>query len=243
VRCELWRRRRLGRDVVGAHRRRPRAGTGTVDVTVTTAAGTSPVDTAKDSFTYRTNLALLATASAGNTFQNLPDWAPSKVIDRNEETRWPLTLPASPNRVAVGVDKDPLDQLSQRLNSNVLRGRSSSPGLDRGAVGEARSRRHLSHLLRHTTRAPDHGLSPPPHPGPPSTSPNIRKPGVRPASAAASPSTREFAMDARLASLSDRIISLQRQLDALRAENARLRGADAETWRSHHLVERRAAAS
>ena len=28
----------------------PSAGTGTVDVTLTTAAGTSPVDTAKDSF-------------------------------------------------------------------------------------------------------------------------------------------------------------------------------------------------
>jgi hypothetical protein len=66
----------------------PSAGTGTVDVTVTTAAGTSPVDTAKDSFTYGTNLALLATASASNTFQNLPDWAPSKAIDGNEETRW-----------------------------------------------------------------------------------------------------------------------------------------------------------
>jgi hypothetical protein len=31
----------------------PSARTGTVDVTVTTAAGTSPVDTAKDSFTCR----------------------------------------------------------------------------------------------------------------------------------------------------------------------------------------------
>ena len=31
----------------------PSAGTGTVDVTVTTAVGTSPVDTAKDSFTCR----------------------------------------------------------------------------------------------------------------------------------------------------------------------------------------------
>jgi hypothetical protein len=45
----------------------PSAGTGTVDVTVTAAAGTSPVDTTKDSFTYGTNLALLATASASNT--------------------------------------------------------------------------------------------------------------------------------------------------------------------------------
>jgi hypothetical protein len=36
------------------------AGTGTVDMTVTTAAGTSPVDTAKDSFTCDSNLVLLA---------------------------------------------------------------------------------------------------------------------------------------------------------------------------------------
>jgi hypothetical protein len=66
----------------------PSAGTGTVDVTVTTAVGTSPVDTGKDPFTYGTNLSLLATASASNTFQNSPDWAPSKAIDGNEETRW-----------------------------------------------------------------------------------------------------------------------------------------------------------
>jgi hypothetical protein len=32
-------------------------------------------------------------------------------------------------------------------------------------------------------------------------------------------------MDARLASLSDRIVCLERQLDAMRVENARLRGA------------------
>ncbi|MFF8024986.1 hypothetical protein ACFZDJ_28620 [Streptomyces sp. NPDC007896] len=31
---------------------------------------------------------MLATASAGDTFQNLPDRAPSKGIDGNEETRW-----------------------------------------------------------------------------------------------------------------------------------------------------------
>jgi hypothetical protein len=42
---------------------------------VTTAAGTSLVDSAKDSFTYGTNLALPATAPAGNTFQNLPEVA------------------------------------------------------------------------------------------------------------------------------------------------------------------------
>ena len=53
---------------------------------MTTAAGTSPVDTAKDSFTHGTNLALPATGSAINTLQNLPDWAPSKAIDGNEET-------------------------------------------------------------------------------------------------------------------------------------------------------------
>jgi hypothetical protein len=41
----------------------PSAGTGTVDVTVTTAARTSPADTAKESFAYGTNLALLPTAS------------------------------------------------------------------------------------------------------------------------------------------------------------------------------------
>jgi len=58
----------------------PSAGTRTVDVTVTTAAGTSPADTAKDSFTYGTNLALLATASASNDlifwrlFGDLPGW-------------------------------------------------------------------------------------------------------------------------------------------------------------------------
>ncbi|MFD8000691.1 hypothetical protein [Streptomyces mirabilis] len=51
----------------------PSAGTGTVDVTMTTAVGTSSVDTTKDSFTYGANLALPATASASNTFQNLPD--------------------------------------------------------------------------------------------------------------------------------------------------------------------------
>jgi hypothetical protein len=50
-------------------------------------------------------------------------------------------------------------------------------------------------------------------------------------------------MDARLASLSDRVISLERQLDALRAENARLRGIHVETGQARHLVERRAAAS
>ncbi|MFJ2198718.1 hypothetical protein [Streptomyces violaceusniger] len=78
----------MKRDVVGAHRRRPSAGTGTVGVTTTTAAGTSPVDTGKDSFTYGTNFALPATASASNTFQNLPDQAPSKAIDVNERPRW-----------------------------------------------------------------------------------------------------------------------------------------------------------
>ncbi|WP_132195555.1 MULTISPECIES: hypothetical protein [Kribbella] len=57
----------------------------TNDVPLTAAAGTSPVDTAKDSVTY---LALLATASASSAFRNLPDWAPSKAIDGNEETRW-----------------------------------------------------------------------------------------------------------------------------------------------------------
>ena len=50
-------------------------------------------------------------------------------------------------------------------------------------------------------------------------------------------------MDARLASLSDRIISLERQLDALRAENARLRGEHEKTGQARQLVERRAAAS
>jgi hypothetical protein len=48
------------------------AGTGTVDVTVTTAAGTSPVDTAKDSFTYGTNLADENEAPSGASF--LREW-------------------------------------------------------------------------------------------------------------------------------------------------------------------------
>jgi hypothetical protein len=56
-------------------------------------------------------------------------------------------------------------------------------------------------------------------------------------------SNREFAMDARLASLSDRIVSLERQLDALRAENARLRGVHGETGQARQVVERRAAGS
>ena len=51
----------------------PSAGTGTVDVTVTTAAGTSPVDAAKDAFTYGTNLALLATASASQPVADTGD--------------------------------------------------------------------------------------------------------------------------------------------------------------------------
>jgi hypothetical protein len=50
-------------------------------------------------------------------------------------------------------------------------------------------------------------------------------------------------MDARLASLSDRIISRQRQLDALRAEKARLRWEYMGTGQARHLVERRAASS
>jgi hypothetical protein len=50
-------------------------------------------------------------------------------------------------------------------------------------------------------------------------------------------------MDARLASLIDRVISLERQLDALRAENTRLRGVHGETGQARQVVERRAAAS
>jgi hypothetical protein len=50
-------------------------------------------------------------------------------------------------------------------------------------------------------------------------------------------------MDARLASLSDRIIGLERQIDALRAENARLRGLHGETVPARQLSERHAAAS
>jgi hypothetical protein len=66
----------------------PADGTGTVDVTVTTAAGTSAVDTNRDPYTYGSNLSLLANATASDTFENLPQWGPSMAIDGNEDTRW-----------------------------------------------------------------------------------------------------------------------------------------------------------
>jgi hypothetical protein len=50
-------------------------------------------------------------------------------------------------------------------------------------------------------------------------------------------------MDARLASLADRIISLERQLDALTADSVRLRGMHVETGQARHPVECHAAAS
>jgi hypothetical protein len=80
VRCECGRVAVHGGTSLALTAVGPSAGTGTVDVTVTTSVGTSPVDTARDSFTFGTGLALLATASASITFQNLPGWVdtPSK---------------------------------------------------------------------------------------------------------------------------------------------------------------------
>ena len=50
-------------------------------------------------------------------------------------------------------------------------------------------------------------------------------------------------MDARLDSLIDRIISLERQLDALKAENARLREVPATTGPASPLAASDAAAA
>ena len=50
-------------------------------------------------------------------------------------------------------------------------------------------------------------------------------------------------MDARLDSLIDRVISLERQLDALRAENATLREVHAAKGPAKHLAESDAAAA
>lgn len=68
----------------------PSADPSTIDVTVTTPGGTSAV-TANDKFTFAgfsANLAPLATATASNTYQNSPTYAPSMAIDGNTSTRW-----------------------------------------------------------------------------------------------------------------------------------------------------------
>jgi hypothetical protein len=101
----------------------------------------------------------------------------------------------------------------------------------------------VSGRVKFATNGPGrHGLDARPHPEP-LTSPEHAQQGANlyPQTPVLQP--REFDMDARLASLSDRIVILERQLDALSAENARLRGVDAETGQARHLVERRAAAS